>query len=88
MSFLDESIRNVGERDSRKPFSPTPSGSNTIRHSSHRQEFRVMGLSHVATNDPPCRGAYANKICQGCHPVGEVEMFGKWGANSDVVFVP
>ncbi|GFX45559.1 PP2C-like domain-containing protein CG9801 [Trichonephila clavipes] len=32
MSFLDESIRNVGEQDSRKPFSPTPSGSNTIRH--------------------------------------------------------
>ncbi|GFT29848.1 hypothetical protein TNCV_4892321 [Trichonephila clavipes] len=32
MPFPDESIRNVGERDSRKPFSPTPSGSNTIRH--------------------------------------------------------
>ncbi|GFX54497.1 hypothetical protein TNCV_791841, partial [Trichonephila clavipes] len=29
--FLDESIRNVGERDSKKPFSPTSSGSNTIR---------------------------------------------------------
>ncbi|GFY09041.1 SYCP2_SLD domain-containing protein [Trichonephila clavipes] len=29
--FLDKSIRNVGERDSRKPFSPTSSGSNTIR---------------------------------------------------------
>ncbi|GFX98768.1 hypothetical protein TNCV_1503441 [Trichonephila clavipes] len=31
ISFLDESIRNVGERDSSKPFSPTSSGSNTIR---------------------------------------------------------
>ncbi|GFW94774.1 neur_chan_LBD domain-containing protein [Trichonephila clavipes] len=31
MPFPDESIRNVGERDSRKPFSPTSSGSNTIR---------------------------------------------------------
>ncbi|GFY22273.1 hypothetical protein TNCV_3299161 [Trichonephila clavipes] len=29
--FLDESRRNVGEVDSRKPFSPTISGSNTIR---------------------------------------------------------
>ncbi|GFV20311.1 hypothetical protein TNCV_4140741 [Trichonephila clavipes] len=28
--FLDDSIRNVGERDSRKPFFPTSSGSNTI----------------------------------------------------------
>ncbi|GFX65544.1 DDE_3 domain-containing protein [Trichonephila clavipes] len=31
MSFLDESISNVGERDSSKSFSPTSSGSNTIR---------------------------------------------------------
>ncbi|GFW94023.1 transposable element Tcb2 transposase [Trichonephila clavipes] len=30
--FLEESIRNVGEWDSRKPFSPTSSGSNTIRN--------------------------------------------------------
>ncbi|GFV52369.1 hypothetical protein TNCV_3216001 [Trichonephila clavipes] len=53
MSFIDESIRNVGERDSSKPFSPIPQAATPFVSSLRRNQM-VSG-QHSPQTPPSSR---------------------------------